>query len=140
MRQRYVSAMGALMVILPLVLTTCSEDDASTLPPSNVSFAGAVQPILTTRCVNAGCHPGGGAPFSLRADSSYILLVGDTATVGACAGTLLRVRPSSADSSAIIRRLEGTSCGPQMPFGLAALPQSEITLIRTWINEGAANN
>jgi len=105
-----------------------------------VSFSGGVQPIFTNRCVNAGCHPGGGAPFSLQAGQSYNALVGVAATTGACSGTFQRVRPLFADSSAIIRRLGGTTCGVQMPFGLSPLSQNEINVIRDWINQGAANN
>jgi hypothetical protein len=105
-----------------------------------VSFSSEIQPIFTNRCVNAGCHPGGGGPFSLQTGQSYAALVGVTATTGGCAGTLQRVRQSFADSSALVRRLEGTTCGPQMPFGLTPIPQSEINLIRTWINQGANNN
>jgi len=105
-----------------------------------VSFSGDVQPIFTSRCVNAGCHPGGGGPFSLQAGQSYNALVGVAVTTGACSGTFQRVRPLFADSSAIIRRLGGTTCGVQMPFGLSPLPQNEINVIRDWINQGAANN
>lgn len=131
---------GVLGVVLAVVLFTCSEDEGTSPQPSVVSFAGNVQPVFTNRCVNAGCHPGGGAPFSLQAGASYNALVGDTATTGACAGTLLRVRASFADSSALVRRLEGTTCGFRMPLNLTPLPQNEITLIRDWINQGANNN
>lgn len=103
-----------------------------------VSFSGQVQPIFTARCVNAGCHPGGGAPFPLQAGVSYNNLVGVTATNGPCAGDK-RVLPFSADASALVKRLEGT-CGLQMPLGGTPLPVDQIQLIRDWINQGAANN
>jgi len=105
-----------------------------------VSFSGQVQPIFTNGCVNQGCHPGGSAPFPLQSGQSHSALVGVTSTTGTCAGALQRVRPFNADSSSLIRRLEGTSCGVQMPFGFPALPQSEVNLIRDWINQGAINN
>lgn len=103
-----------------------------------VSFSTQVQPIFTNRCVNAGCHPGGGAPFPLQASVSYGNLVGVTATNGPCAGDK-RVLPFSADASALVKRLEGT-CGFQMPLGGTPLPADQIQLIRDWINQGAANN
>ena len=103
-----------------------------------VSFSAQVQPIFTASCVNAGCHPGGGAPFPLQAGVSYANLVGVTATNGPCAGDK-RVLPFNADASALVKRLEGT-CGFQMPFGGTPLPTNQIQLIRDWINQGAVNN
>lgn len=103
-----------------------------------ISFSGQVQPIFTNRCVNAGCHPGGSAPFPLQTGVSYGRLVNVVATEAPCAG-IMRVKPSDATNSALYRRLEGT-CGNQMPLGLAPLPQAERDLIRDWINQGAANN
>lgn len=103
-----------------------------------VSFSGQVQPIFTTSCVNAGCHPGGGAPFPLAAGVSYANLVNRPATNGPCAGDL-RVQPSNADASALTKRLEG-ACGVQMPLGGSPLPSAQIQLIRNWINQGARNN
>lgn len=103
-----------------------------------ISFSGQVQPIFTNRCVNAGCHPGGSAPFPLQTGVSYGRLVNVVATEAPCAGSL-RVKPSDAANSVLYRRLEGT-CGNQMPLGLTPLPQAERDLIRDWINQGAANN
>jgi hypothetical protein len=103
-----------------------------------VSFSTQVQPLFSTNCVNAGCHPGGGAPFPLAAGVSYANLVNRPATNAPCAGDL-RVQPSNADASALIKRLEGT-CGAQMPFGGTPLPSNQIQLIRDWINQGARNN
>ncbi|MEO8166996.1 MAG: hypothetical protein ABI623_02025 [bacterium] len=105
---------------------------------SVISFSGQVQPIFTNRCVNAGCHPGGSAPFPLQAGVSYGRLVNIVATEAPCAG-IMRVKPSDAANSALYRRIEGT-CGNQMPLGMTPLPQAERNIIRDWINQGAANN
>lgn len=103
-----------------------------------VSFANQVQPIFTNSCVNVGCHPGGGAPFPLLAGVSYNNLVGVNAATGPCAGDK-RVQPSSADASALIKRLDG-ACGSQMPLGGTPLASAQRQLIRDWINQGARNN
>jgi hypothetical protein len=103
-----------------------------------ISFSAQVQPIFTSSCVNAGCHPGGGAPFPLLAAVSYNNLVGINATAGPCAGGK-RVQPSNADASALTKRLDGT-CGSQMPLGGNPLPSTQRQLIRDWINQGARNN
>jgi hypothetical protein len=103
-----------------------------------VSFSTQVQPIFTTTCVNAGCHPGNGAPFPLLAGVSYARLVNVQATNAPCAG-LFRVKPFVADSSALYRRIVGT-CGSQMPLGGTPLSDADQNTIRDWINQGAANN
>jgi len=103
-----------------------------------VSFANQVQPIFTNSCVNAGCHPGGGAPFPLLVSVSYNNLVGINATTGSCAGDK-RVQSSNANASALMKRLDGT-CGSQMPLGGSPLPSAQRQLMRDWINQGARNN
>jgi len=105
-----------------------------------ISFAGQIQPILNAGCVNRGCHPGGGAPFSLESSVSYNNLVNIPATVGPCANRLLRVKPNSADSSALYLRVSGSTCGLQMPLSGNLLSTTDINLIRDWINQGAQNN
>ncbi|MCZ6775044.1 MAG: hypothetical protein O7D34_01155 [Ignavibacteria bacterium] len=122
------------------------QDSAS--PPSQftvtvnvaalVMFSTQVQPIFTNRCVNQGCHPGNGAPFSLRVGESYGQLVSVTATNGPCAG-IPRVKPFSTDSSALYRRILGT-CGLRMPLNLPPLPSDERDVIEDWIDQGAQNN
>jgi hypothetical protein len=128
--------------ILAVFVGSCKDggDGAAPTQPISgpVSFVSHVQPIFNASSVDAGCHPGGGAPFSLQAGVSYASLVNVPAVTGPCAG-LPRVKPSSADSSALHRRLAGT-CGAQMPLGGSPLPQSQRDLIRNWVNEGAQNN
>ena len=106
--------------------------------PAGVSFSGQIQPIFTNNCVSRGCHPGGGAPFPLAQGQSYGNLVNAPATFSPCA--VLRVKPFSADSSVLYRRVSGTSCGNQMPLGFPSLSPSDQNLIRSWINQGALNN
>jgi hypothetical protein len=104
-----------------------------------VSFATQIQPIFTASCVNAGCHPGGGAPFPLTATVSYSNLVGVNATNGPCVGDK-RVLAGNASASALVKRLEG-ACGLRMPLGSSTpLPTDQLRLIRDWIDQGAQNN
>jgi hypothetical protein len=112
---------------------------AVNVSPPAVSFSGQVQPMLTTNCSSHGCHPGSGAPFPLTTGQSYGNLVNIIATFAPCAG-LPRVRPFSADSSVLYRRIKGTACGNQMPLGFPALSSAEQSLIQSWINQGAPNN
>ena len=105
---------------------------------SVVSFSAQVQPIFTNRCVNAGCHPGGGAPFSLDAGQSRGNMVNVQAT-SSCTSDK-RVVPGNAAASVLYKKISGTTCGDRMPRNLPPLITSEIDLIRDWINQGALNN
>jgi len=129
---------GTSRVIIGDNSTPQLRDSVSVTVSAPVSFANQVQPIFTASCVNAGCHPGGGAPFSLESGQSYSQLVDQDATTGPCAG-IKRVAPGNPDNSALIRRLEGT-CGSLMPLGGSQLPSASRQLIRDWISQGARNN
>ena len=136
----------AVLTGILFMVSSCSDMGSQvvqTLPPSGgpgpVSFANQIQPIFTNSCASRGCHPGGGAPFSLLAAVSYDNLVNVTATVPCPGVTIPRVKPFSPDSSALVRRLAGT-CGLQMPVGFSPLSGSDQTLIRDWITQGALKN
>jgi len=97
---------------------------------SQVSYLADIQPIFNNNCAGPSCHIGGTANgLSL---SNYASLM-----QGGISGAV--VIPGDPDSSIIVRRLEG-SIQPQMPYGGAPLPQSQIQLIRDWITQGAHDN
>lgn len=106
---------------------------------STVSFLTQIQPIFTNNCVNAGCHPGGGAPFSLESGQSYGNLVNVTSTASPSCSGQLRVKPFSATESVLYRRISGTTCGSRMPLGGGSLSPTNQNLIRDWINQGACS-
>lgn len=105
---------------------------------STVSFPTQIQPIFTNNCVNAGCHPGGGAPFSLQVGQSYGNLVNATSTASPLCSGQFRVKPFSATESVLYRRISGTICGRRMPVG-GSLLTADQNLIRDWINQGACS-
>lgn len=92
--------------------------------------------ILTPKCANAGCHPGGGAPMSLRAGDSFGTLVGVNSAYGRP-----RVAAGNANNSALYLKVIGNiNVGARMPTIGAALSQAETDTIKAWINRGALNN
>ena len=101
-----------------------------------------IQPIFTNNCTNRGCHPGQGAPFSLETGSSYNNLVNVQATTGSgsCSEAVYRVRPGSADSSVLYKRIEGLCGLNRMPLGFAQLTSADRDTIEVWINRGALRN
>jgi hypothetical protein len=77
--------------------------------------------------------------LSLTLDTAYDDMVGVPALQRS---DLLLVDPGDPDGSYLIIKLEGTSemIGRQMPRGRAARPQSEIDVVRAWIEAGAPRN
>lgn len=111
-----------------------TPDNDSAMAPSNVSgkqtvsFAKDVAGLLVDNC--KGCHidsmrvRGG-----LNMDSFASLLQGGDS------GSL--IQPGNAEQSLLIKRLRGID-GDRMPGGgRPPLPEGQIELISTWINEGA---
>jgi len=81
-----------------------------------IKFATQIQPIFTSNCV--GCHNTSRNP-DLRAGFAYSALVPQYVTA------------SNADASPLYIKLAG---------GHQGLATDKITLIKTWINQGAKNN
>jgi hypothetical protein len=141
---------GTALGCVALSLAACSDSEA----PSVVSFAQAVQPIFTNRCVL--CHddtapPPGSSPMNLMAGAAYANIVNVPAAETATVTDLDRIEPGDPEASYLIHKIQGTHTAPsvggsgeRMPRGCTALPPclsaAEIQLIRQWVLEGAANN
>jgi len=134
-----IQAKFVLVCILWLSLLFGCEHEQSTAPVIvKATFSGIQSTILTPKCVNAGCHPGGGAPMSLRSDVAYGNLVN---AVSSGYAPRLRVKPDDPDNSILYLKVIGDpQTGFQMPFGAAPLSSAEVDSIRTWIEQGAQNN
>lgn len=129
---------------------TSPSNDIAPNPPSigpgdptgseTVSFSTDVVPIFGSGgCTASGCH---GRPFQadlqLTPDAAWVRLVNFT-TVMEPQST--RVIPGDPNNSYLVTKLEGRQrIGARMPAMRGPIPQSEIDIIRKWIEEGARNN
>lgn len=118
--------------------TSCTKDqDNGPVISGDISFSKDIQPIFTSNCI--GCHFGDSPVGStnLEDGKSYTNIV-DVISFGYAPA--LRVKPSSADSSVLWNKDAGTGTyGMQMPPG-GSLQQSEMDIIKKWIDQGAKNN
>jgi hypothetical protein len=117
-----------LIVCAGLVMNSCYYDELQerTIPelpvdPDDpdyveIKFSTDIQPIFTNSC--AGCHNASRSP-DLRAGFAYTAIVSQYVTAGNAAGSPLYVK------------LEG---------GHQNVAAANLTLIKTWINQGAKNN
>lgn len=92
--------------------------------------------IFTPQCVNAGCHPGGGAPMSLAVGQSYRAMV----NVPSAYTGFARVTPGNSNQSALYLKVAGGTLGARMPLGGQSLARAAIDSLRAWIDRGALNN
>ena len=95
--------------------------------PNNASNAAQVKTLFLDRC--ASCHTSGSAGgLNIPADESW--------HTGLVAGG--RVVPGDADNSLLMKRLTGAA-GPPMPPDGDFLSDSQINLVRDWINHLASD-
>ncbi|MBN1207694.1 MAG: tandem-95 repeat protein [Myxococcaceae bacterium] len=109
--------------------------------PVNVPAYTEVQNVWNTAPSCTACHGASGG-LSLAAGSSHANLV-NVATNNAACSTLMRVVPGDPDNSALIRKMEGTTCGSRMPASDTNYFTNNpglVVRVRSWILAGAANN
>lgn len=96
--------------------------------PDNASNAGEVKALMLDRC--SPCHTSSAAGgLHIASDDSW--------HTGLVAGG--RVVPGNADDSLLTKRLTG-AIEPQMPPGGNSLSDSQINMVREWINDLATND
>lgn len=132
------------------VLMGCSSDSTTNPngPPGNggreikvnPSFVQDIQEIFNRiGCNSSSCH--GATPaagLDLRSENAHAALVGVASTNEP---NRTRVIPGNAQDSYLVIKLEGRQqVGTQMPQGRSALDNIDLTNIRNWIDQGAANN
>lgn len=102
---------------------------------TELSFSLDILPILEAGgCANAGCH--NGVDRSMGLDVTTI--TGLTSPAGS---DKIAVIPCDPEGGTLLDKLSASpSFGIQMPIGADPLAATEISLIRQWILEGAAEN
>ena len=120
---------------------TGNNDDGSTREIlASPSFGANIQEISDRRGCSAGnCHGSAtSGALTLTSGASHGNLVGVTSSLES---PTIRVVAGDAVNSYLVMKLEGTqSGGLQMPRGLGALDNIDLTNIKNWIDNGAANN
>jgi len=101
-------------------LLFCAAADAE------VDFARQVHPIFVKKCF--ACHSSAVKQGGLSVETIESLLEG-----GVHGPSL---EPGAAEESLLYRRVAGID-EPRMPMGMSALADSEVAILRDWINEGA---
>jgi len=129
-------AIGIILLLSLIGLIIACEHEQPTGLGLTPTLSSIQANIFTPRCVNQGCHPGGGAPMSLASGVARGNLVGVNSAYGRP-----RVATGNANNSALYLKVIGAAgVGSRMPLGLPPLSNDETNVIRDWINAGAQNN
>jgi len=117
-----------LRLLIPAIVILSAVFFYVALSPRRVDFNTQVKPIFNKKCIV--CHGGvkRQADFSLlfRSEALAINKSGKPAII-----------PGDPDHSEMIRRLTLKDPEERMPYRQAALTNTEIDILRTWIKEGA---
>src|SRR5262245_64168502 len=114
---------------LPAVLCAAVCCGAEPPPPdgqADVDYARRIKPILTRHCV--ACHGAARTRAGLRLDTAAAALKGGKDGPA--------IRPGHGEESPLILALRGEGSGERMPLNRPPLAESEIALIRDWIDQG----
>ena len=107
------------------------ENSSDAHGEAEVSFRRNVAPILVKRCIS--CHGEKRAESEYRLDTiEHLLRAGDH--------DIAPVTPGDVDDSELYRLITAEDADERMPLGSDPLSDSEIELIRRWIEEGADFN
>ena len=115
-------------ILLAAMATAFTTRRLSAQRPATVEYARDIQPVLRANCY--GCHGPALQNGNFRVDRLRDVMPNRVGANGA------RVVPGNAAASRLFARISGTSAGLQMPPS-GPLPAEQITLIRTWIEQGA---
>lgn len=133
---------SASLVCAFALLAGCAGDYAGGSEESASAFDTLQSTIFNTKCTTGPCHSFSAAAGGLVLESgvSYASLVNAASDNPSAQGAgLLRVEPFDTSASFLYIKLVNPTAaqGSRMPQGQAPLSQSELALIRNWIDSGA---
>ncbi len=128
----------ALLVLISGCASELLDNTGGDPPDSNipdVSYSTDVQPVLTASCGGSFCHINGAAGnVQLNSFSNA------TSSVGAQYGSAI-ILPGDSSTSPLMDKLQSSPrLGSRMPLGRSPLSETEITMIASWIDDGALDN
>lgn len=126
-----------MQLLMLCIFFSCTGKNNRPLEPTLSSIQAK---IFSKHCIGSGCHSGAMAESQLNLENgrSYQNLVNVKSVQ---IQDLYRVQPNNANQSYLIKKLEGEGIvGEVMPSGKNKLSGQDISVIRTWIGNGALVN
>jgi hypothetical protein len=135
--RRSIAIVGAVSALFLAACGSSSDSAGGSASPAQVTFTEVYAKVLKP-CTS--CHAGFVGQFDGLDVSTQATAYKNLVRVSAsrCSGTL--VIPKSAASSVLYEKITNPTCGSLMPQNAPALSQTEIDLVKNWIDEGAPND
>ena len=115
------------VIAVSLLILTIYGAGVSAGSRQSVDFKRDIEPIFASQCYQ--CHGPKMALGQLRLDSKKLAMQG-----GISGGP---IKAGQSGTSLLVQRILGLDGQPRMPMGAKPLSDSQIALIRTWIDQGA---
>jgi hypothetical protein len=86
-------------------------------------------------CISAACHKptGGFGPDLSPAGLAGLTTMTTLFSTGPCAGKTF-ITPADKANSPLLKKVQGDTCGAQMPYMMPPLPTDQINCIVGWVN------
>lgn len=124
-------ATAAVALVLLLTFTAAQKDSVKSAK-APISFSKDVKPVLAKKCLD--CHSTEDENSNRFYVDSYDLLMKESKHG-------VNIVPGKGEESQLIKKMRGTaSFGARMPKRGKLVPDSVITIISQWIDQGAKNN
>jgi len=121
----------ALVCVFPVASGAAEIQGADEKVSGKVSYYGQIRPIFQANC--QGCHqPAKSKGGYVMTDFKKLLAGGDTEGVA--------IVPAHPDKSSVLKMITPENGEAQMPKGKPPLLETEIALIKSWIQQGAADD
>lgn len=121
-----------------LSFLACGDGDSCT---TNVSLSKCILPLFNddnNGCTGAGCHSGATPNSDLDLSQN---LHTNMVNVKAKDGTNVYIVPGKPEESYLLTKMKANPpAGGQMPIARTAFTTEQLTMIETWIKEGALDN
>jgi hypothetical protein len=130
------------MALLPLLAVACPASESE--GPGGTGGAGgapcdAPNMVFKTTCTGANCHGPGPFPPDFQGDPTGLVVGRASISVAPCTGMPI-VNAANPAASVLLTRINGATCGEQMPSNIdnpdarrPVLTQQQIDCVTSWV-------
>ena len=132
-----------MMLVLSIFVTGCGDENSTSDnddAPAGVSLSGDVLPLILESC--GGCHKRMGAPFP-NAVANEVYYEDEEDILGLVGSFIIAGDSANSGFVAILAQDLAVGQGPTLmppPDRAEPMDESQVTLIKAWIDQGAKNN
>lgn len=131
---RTVMALGLCILCMACGTPTTNNNNTNN-NTSGTTFSKVYQQVILPSCAFQSCHGGGAGGMNLKEENAYDSLVNADSTL---VSGKKRVIAKDPENSIVLQVLQGKVGSVRQMPPTQPLEQTQIDLVRTWIEQGAA--